>query len=104
MCPKARRPHTTKTAIKAGLAVIRLKAARRRVSVPDVDRADCLRLRGTGTPINGVVVLRLATDVILTIVHKFRSNGVEAARGFSWQLGSVTFFGFYPYFRPTLYP
>ena len=29
---------------------------------------------------------------------------VEAARGFSWQLGSVTFFGFYPYFRPTPYP
>ena len=29
---------------------------------------------------------------------------VRAARGFSWQLGSVTFFGFYPYFRPPPYP
>src|SRR5947209_12478941 len=27
-----------------------------------------------------------------------------AERGFSWQLGSATFFGFYPYFRYSLYP
>jgi len=27
-----------------------------------------------------------------------------AEREFSWQLGSATFFGFDPYFRPYLYP
>jgi hypothetical protein len=36
--------------------------------------------------------------------RSFASSACIAEREFSWQLGSATFFGFNPYFRPYLYP